>query len=486
MSRARSAAPSRLDPISGLPDRERFVQLLAAMPQPARADAIGALLLIGFDHFAEATNTLGPLAARDVIVECASRLEALSVPAANGIAPIVGRIGPETFAVACADFASVQDVHDLARRISAALTRPFITHGYELVCSCSIGMTLFESMPSDAARLIEQADRALYGVQHGAEQSPALYAPAAMPPRMASGTGATGDAGDAGDGGDAGHSDGYDAIAEHPRLAAQLRHALARRQFSLNLQPQLSLTDGRIVGYEFLLRWISPELGGVAPAAFLPILEQTGDIRQVGHWVLDNAAQMLAGLLREESQRAGRNSRHQPGVHAAVNLSVAQLLDPQLSDVVRDIAARHAVPTTRLVFEISEHTLHRANGAAQKAVEALHACGARVAVEDFGATAHSLDCLATFRPDQVKLDQAVVNAVTNTSDQTMLQRLVTAAHGAGVPVTATRVETAAQLDALRACRCDVIQGYLLSQPFPARWIDDTQDVIAERARDLMP
>ncbi|WP_343547282.1 GGDEF and EAL domain-containing protein [Ralstonia sp.] len=480
MSRARSAAPSRLDPISGLPDRERFVQLLAAMPQPARADAIGALLLIGFDHFAEATNTLGPLAARDVIVECASRLEALSVPAANGIAPIVGRIGPETFAIACADFASVQDVHDLARRISAALTRPFITHGYELVCSCSIGMTLFESMPSDAARLIEQADRALYGVQHGAEQSPALYAPAAMPPRTATGTG------DPGDGDDAGHSDGYDAIAEHPRLAAQLRHALARRQFSLNLQPQLSLTDGRIVGYEFLLRWISPELGGVAPAAFLPILEQTGDIRQVGHWVLDNAAQMLAGLLREESQRAGRNSRHQPGVHAAVNLSVAQLLDPQLSDVVRDIAARHAVPTTRLVFEISEHTLHRANGAAQKAVEALHACGARVAVEDFGATAHSLDCLATFRPDQVKLDQAVVNAVTNTSDQTMLQRLVTAAHGAGVPVTATRVETAAQLDALRACRCDVIQGYLLSQPFPARWIDDTQDVIAERARDLMP
>lgn len=480
MSRARSAAPSSLDPISGLPDRERFVQLLAALPQPARKDAIGALLLIGFDHFAEATNTLGPLAARDVIVECASRLEALSVPAATGIAPIVGRIGPETFAVACADFASAQDVHDLARRISAALTHPFITHGYELVCSCSIGMTLFESMPSDAARLIEQADRALYGVQHGAEQSPALYAPAAMPPRTAGGTSATGGTGDAG------HSDGYDAIAEHPRLAAQLRHALARRQFSLNLQPQLSLADGRIVGYEFLLRWISPELGGVAPAAFLPILEQTGDIRQVGHWVLDNAAQMLAGLLREESQRAGRNSRHQPGVHAAVNLSVAQLLDPQLSDVVRDIAARHAVPTTRLVFEISEHTLHRANGAAQKAVEALHACGARVAVEDFGATAHSLDCLATFRPDQVKLDQAVVNAVTNTSDHTMLQRLVTAAHDAGVPVTATRVETAAQLDALHACRCDIIQGYLLSQPFPARWIDDTQDVIAERARDLMP
>ncbi|MEE2975872.1 MAG: GGDEF and EAL domain-containing protein [Pseudomonadota bacterium] len=480
MSRARSAAPSSLDPISGLPDRERFVQLLAAMPRPTRQDAVGALLLIGFDHFAEATNTLGPLAAREVIVECASRLEALSVPAANGIAPIVGRIGPETFAVACADFVSAQDVHDLARRISAALTRPFITHGYELVCSCSIGMTLFESMPSDAARLIEQADRALYGVQQGAEQSPALYAPAAMPPRTGGITGATDDTGDAGS------SNGYDAIAEHPRLAAQLRHALARRQFSLNLQPQLSLTDGRIVGYEFLLRWISPELGGVAPADFLPILEQTGDIRQVGHWVLDNAAQMLAGLLREESQRAGRSSRHQPCVHAAVNLSVAQLLDPQLSDVVREIAARHAVPTTRLVFEISEHTLHRASGAAKKAVEALHACGARVAVEDFGATAHSLDCLATFRPDQVKLDQAVVNAVTNASDHTMLQRLVTAAHGAGVPVTATRVETAAQLDALRACRCDVIQGYLLSQPFPARWIDDTQDVIAERARDLMP
>jgi len=76
--------------------------------------------------------------------------------------------------------------------------------------------------------------------------------------------------------------------------------------------------------------------------------------------------------------------------------------------------------------------------------------------------------------------------VTNASDHAVLQRLVTAAHGAGVPVTATRVETAVQLHALRACRCDVIQGYLLSQPFPARWIDDTQDVIAERARDLMP
>jgi len=442
------------------------------MPQPARQDAIGALLLIGFDHFAEATTTLGPLAAHAVIVECAARLNALCTPAADGTAPIVGRVGSETFAVACADFASAQDVHDLARRISATLIRPFITHGYELVCSCSIGMTLFERMPSDAARLIEQADRALYGVQHGAEQSPALYAPAATPP-------CSGD--------DATPAGEDDAVARHPRLAAQLRHALARRQFSLNLQPQLSLTDGRIVGYEFLLRWISPELGGVAPADFLPILEQTGDIREVGRWVLDNAAQMLAGLLREESQRAGRKStRHQPGVHAAVNLSVAQLLDPQLSDVVRDIAARHAVPTARLVFEVSEHTLQRADGAAQKAVEALHACGARVAVEDFGATAHSLDCLATFRPDQVKLDQGVLSAIAGARDHEVLQRLVTAAHAAGVPVTATRVETAAQLHALRDCRCDVIQGYLLSQPFPARWIDDTQDVIAERARDLMP
>ena len=441
------------------------------MPQPARQGAIGALLLIGFDHFAEATTTLGPLAARAVIVECAGRLESLCAPAADGRAPIVGRVGPETFAVACADFASAQDVHDLARRISATLTRPFVAHGYELVCSCSIGMTLFESTPSDAARLIEQADRALYGVQHGAEQSPALYTPAATSPRSDTATAA----------------DARDAVAEHPRLAAQLRHALARRQFSLNLQPQLSLADGRIVGYEFLLRWISPELGGVAPADFLPILEQTGDIREVGHWVLDNAAQMLAGLLREESQRAGRNStRHQPGVHAAVNLSVAQLLDPQLSDVVRDIAVRHAVPTARLVFEVSEHALQRANGAAQKAVEALHACGARVAVEDFGATTHSLDYLQTFRPDQVKLDQAIVNAVAEPHDLGALQRLVTAAHAAGVPVTATRVETAAQLHALRDCRCDVIQGYLLSQPFPARWIDDTQDVIAERARDLMP
>lgn len=473
MSRATSVAPPGLDPISGLPDRERFVHLLAAMPSPARPGGLGALLLIGFDHFAEATTTLGPLAASAVLVECATRLKALCAPDAQGIAPIVGRVGQETFAIASAEFASVQAVHDLARRISTALTRPFIAQGYELVCSCSIGMTLFENTPADAARLIEQADRALYHVQHGREQSPALYAPAAMSPRA-----------------DEGHAPAAmanDAVAEHPRLAAQLRHALARRQFSLNLQPQLSLADGRIVGYEFLLRWISPELGGVAPADFLPILEQTGDIREVGRWVLDNAAQMLAGLQREESERAGRGgARHQSGVHAAVNLSITQLLDPHLDDVVRDIAARHAVPTNRLVFEVSEHTLHRANDAGQQAVEALHACGARVAVEDFGATPYSLDFLETFRPDQVKLDRGVVSAVADAADQGTLQRLVAAAHAAGVPVTATRVETAAQLQALRACRCDVIQGYLLSQPFPARWIDDTQGVIAERARDLMP
>ena len=475
MSRATSVAPSGLDPTSELPDRERFVQLLAAMPHAARpnaAPASGALLLIGLDHFAEATNTLGPLAARAVIVECAARLKALCTPDTDGNAPIVGRVGHETFAIASAEFASAQAVHDLARRISAALTRPFIAQGYELVCSCSIGMTLFESTPTDAARLIEQADRALYHVQHGGEQSPALYAPAAMPPR-ADGAAAT--------------DQTTDPAAEHPRLAAQLRHALARRQFSLNLQPQLSLADGRIVGYEFLLRWISPELGGVAPADFLPILEQTGDIREVGRWVLDNAAQMLAGLQREESERSGRGGqRHQSSVHAAVNLSVAQLLDPQLSNIVLDIAARHAVPTTRLVFEVSEHTLLRVNGAARQAIDALHACGARVAVEDFGATAHSLAGLETFRPDQVKLDRGVVSAVADAHHDGAFQELVAAAHAAGVPVTATRVETAAQLQALRACRCDVLQGYLLSQPFPARWIDDTQGVIAERARDLMP
>jgi len=466
MSRATSVAPSGLDPISGLPDRERFVQLLAAMPHAAQPDGTGALLLIGFDHFAEATTTLGPLAASAVIVECAARLKALCAPNPDVAAPLVGRVGHETFAVASAAFASAQEVHDLARRISAALTRPFIAHGYELVCSCSIGMTLFESTPANAAQLIEQADQALYHVQHGGEQSPALYAPAPATPQAA---------------------ETNDPVAERPRLAAQLRHALARRQFSLNLQPQLSLADGRIVGYEFLLRWISPELGGVAPADFLPILEQTGDIREVGRWVLDNAAQMLAGLQREESERAGRGgTRHQPGVHAAVNLSVAQLLDPQLSDVVRDIATRHAIPPARLVFEVSEHALQQAGSAARQAIEALHACGARVAVEDFGATAHSLDYLETFRPDQVKLDRGVVSAVAGARNHGALERLVAAAHAAGVPVAATRVETAAQLQALRACRCDVIQGYLLSQPFPARWIDDTQGVIAERARDLMP
>ncbi len=466
MSRARSVAPPGLDPVSGLPDRERFVQLLARTPHPVPSGGVGALLLIGFDHFAEAAASLRPLAARNVMVECASRLQALCPQAVDGAAPVVGRIGPETFAVASAAFASAQAVHDLARRISASLTRPFITAGYELVCSCSIGMTMFDGPPADAARLIEQADRALFHVQHGGEQSPAMYAPAAT-------AGAPGIA-----------ADTNDPVSEHPRLAAQLRHALARRQFSLNLQPQLSLVNGQIVGYEFLLRWISPELGGVAPADFLPILEQTGDIRKVGHWVLDNAAQMLAGLQREEAERAG--TARQPDLHAAVNLSDAQLLDPQLSEVVRDIAARHAVPTARLVFEVSEHTLLRAGAAARQAVDALHACGARVAVEDFGATAHSLDCLAQFRPDQVKLDRGVVGAVSGAGDDTALQRLVAAAHDAGVPVTATRVETAAQLQALRACRCDVIQGYLLSQPFPARWIDDTQGVIAERARDLMP
>ncbi|CAJ0705476.1 Phytochrome-like protein cph2 [Ralstonia mannitolilytica] len=470
MNRARSA-PLGLDPISGLPDRERFVQSLAAMPRPARRGAVGALLLIGFDHFAEATATLGPLAARAVIVECAARLQALCPPGAQG-APVVGRVGAETFGIASAEFDSAQDVHDLARRISAALARPFITHGYELVCSCSIGMTLFDSTPYDAARLIEQADRALYGVQHGRQQSPALY-----PPAVTAQPGSN----------DAAAPGRHDPMAERPRLAAHVRHALARRQFSLNLQPQLSLADGSIVGYEFLLRWISPELGGVPPADFLPILEQTGDIREVGRWVLDNAAQMLAGLQREESERASHSgARRQPEVHAAVNLSAAQLLDPQLSDVVRYIAARHAVPTGRLVFEISEHALQPGASAARDAVAALHACGARVAVEDFGATNYSLACLETFRPDQVKLDQAVVSAVANAGDHAALHHLVAAAHAAGVPVTATRVETAAQLDALRACRCDVLQGYLLSQPFPARWIDDTQDVIAERARDLLP
>ncbi len=475
MSRAPSVAPAGLDPISGLPDRERFIRWLAALPQPmqpAQPDGTGALLLIGFDHFAEATTTLGPLAARAILVECAARLKALCDSEADAKAPFVGRVGHETFAIASAEFSSAQAVHDLARRISAALTRPFIAHGYELVCSCSIGMTLFESTPADPARLIDQADRALYHVQHGGEQSPAVYAPAPSTPHADAPVSA---------------AEANDAVAERPRLAAQLRHALARRQFSLNLQPQLSLADGRIVGYEFLLRWISPELGGVAPADFLPILEQTGDIREVGRWVLDNAAQMLAGLQREEAERAGRaGAQHQPSVHAAVNLSVAQLLDPQLSDVVRDIAARHAVPTARIVFEVSEHTLQRANGAARQAIEALHACGARVAVEDFGATEYSLDCLEAFRPDQVKLHQGVVGAVADAHSHGMLQRLVAAAHAVGVPVTATRVETAAQLQALRACRCDVIQGYLLSQPFPARWIDDTQGVIAERARDLLP
>jgi EAL domain-containing protein (putative c-di-GMP-specific phosphodiesterase class I) len=259
---------------------------------------------------------------------------------------------------------------------------------------------------------------------------------------------------------------GAEPAPEQLSLIGDMRAALLGGahggEFLLAYQPKLDLRSGRIVAVEALLRWRHPQRGMVAPGSFIPFAEQTGFIREVTPWVLDAAIRQLACWRRGGPDDCGLD------IAVSVNLSALDLLDPLLAERLEALLERHAVPPSRLCLEITESALMDEPALALAHLNALAALGVKLSIDDYGVGQASLAYLKSLPVDELKLDRSFITAITESPrNAAIVQSTIMLSHALGLSVVAEGVETAEELDWLRANGCDVAQGYRIAKPIAA-------------------
>ena len=249
------------------------------------------------------------------------------------------------------------------------------------------------------------------------------------------------------------------AFVERIELAEQLSGAAERGELRLHFQPIVCVASGLVCGAEALVRWEHPERGLIGPDQFISLAEETGSISKIGCWVLDEACRALAGWV------AGNPDSAQLSV--SVNLSIAQLQDPELVPHVAEAAANCGLSPDHLHLEITESVLSTDPEAAARVLEELHSLGVVLAIDDFGTGNSSLTALRRFPFKVLKVDQSFVSGIgVRRDDETIVVATIGLAHGLGLTVVAEGVETEAQREFLVQHGCDALQGYLLGRPEP--------------------
>ncbi len=418
------------DPLTNLPNRlllrERLTRALSTVA--ARPMTL-ALLYLDLDHFKPVNDLLGHAAGDALLIQVASRLRA-ELRATDTLA----RIGGDEFIIV-ALFEDLDDVAHVARRIIAALTRPFELGTDQVEIGTSVGIAFYPKDGDSQEALMQAADTALYRAKHDKRGTYRFFEPA-MDERSRT----------------------------LQRLERDLRHAIQRDQMHLYYQPIVDCATGEVVGLEALLRWHHPEFGVVPPLEFIPVAEKTGLIASIGQWVIETACQAAAGW-------------DQPH-WIAVNVSPVQFRLSDLAGIVSDALLRTGLPADRLEIEITESILMDGPKRTGDILSALRDQGVRVALDDFGTGYSSLGYLQKFRFDKLKIDKSFIMQLGDQDDATIIVRAVVGlAHGLNLSVAAEGVETPRQLALVRELGCDQAQGYLLGRPVP----DGPTGSISERS-----
>jgi diguanylate cyclase (GGDEF)-like protein/PAS domain S-box-containing protein len=416
------------DPLTGLPNRPAFVDRLEQALQRTRRrknsrNKVGVLFM-DLDGFKTINDSLGHEAGDRFLVTVAERLK-------NRLRPedVLARFGGDEFAVLLEDVANVTEAIWVAQRIAEGLQEPLAVNSHQVSVSTSVGIALGSANTNDDPEgMLRKADAAMYQAK---EQGPGRYA--VFDPAM------------------------QERAQERLELEAELRKALERGEFLLYYQPEVSLRDGTIVGFEALLRWQHPQRGLLKPQAFMPLAEETDLIVPIGRWVLEEAC---GQAKRWEEERPCA-----PPATIEVNLSSRQLVRRGLTRTIEEVLTRADIEAHRLALDLTETTLIKASEDNAQALDALKKMGIRLHLDDFGTGYSSLSYLKRFPVDRVNVDKSFVKGLgENATDTALVRMSVDLCHTMGVEVLAEGVETSEQAALLRDMGCDMGQGYYFAQP----------------------
>ncbi|HET6963432.1 MAG TPA: EAL domain-containing protein, partial [Acidimicrobiales bacterium] len=410
------------DSLTGLANRRLLVERLEAALERSKSDQkVHSLIFVDVDRFKAINDSLGHGTGDGLLVAVGSRMRQ-----AVGNRGLVGRFGGDEFVILVEDVGDIEEAIEVARRICTAVEEPLVLpDGYEIVASLSVGIAMTEPGQS-ADDALRDADVAMYRAK-GRGGTYQVFDKELMGTRS----------------------------SERIHLEAALRKGIERGELELHYQPMVSVTDGRIVGAEALVRWRHPVDGLVAPDRFVPMAEETGLILPMGHFVLEEACRQIAEIRR----RLGRD------LPIAVNLSPRQF---QQSTLLTDVASaldRAGLESHLLKFEITETMVMDDMAGATEIMKKLNRLGVRLAIDDFGTGHSSLGYIKNFPVHEVKVDRLFVNNLASDPvDSAIVRAVVDLADAMGIQAVAEGVETQEQLEGLRRIGCHLAQGYLFARP----------------------
>ena len=424
------------DVLTELPNRSLCVQRLqmALAQAPITGEKV-AVLFIDLDRFKAINDTLGHHIGDGLLRSVAGRLTQ-----AVRSRDTVSRLGGDEFVVVMRDVAGRDDVQQLVeRRLIPLIRQSHPVQGHELNVSCSVGIAVYPGDGSDIDELMRRADAAMYEAKTTGRDMARFYSLETDQRALARQT-----------------------------MEQHLRRALERQELSLHYQPRLAAQGGRLLGVEALLRWNSPALGAVPPSEFIPIAEETGMIRAIGNWVLEQACEQWVRWQALHSSGARHAHAHPlADLSVSVNLSAVQLADPLLVSDIQALLLRTGMAAHRLELEITESQLMDNPHAAEQQLAALKALGVQLSIDDFGTGYSSLAYLKRFDIDRLKVDKSFVrDMLAIPADMAITRAIIALGHTLGLKIVAEGVEDLATAQVLGALGCEELQGYHFSRPLP--------------------
>jgi len=412
------------DELTDLPNRSVLLERLRqALRERGRAHGALALLLVDLDRFKAINDALGHDAGDEVLFETAARLRGCL-----GDRDTLARLNGDQFVALLPAREGDAAVNDVAQAMLRAVAEPYQVAGQTVFCTCSVGIAFAGDAQEEPAQLLQCADLAVHAAKRGGRNAAHAYS-----------------------------ADMVQRASDRMAMRNALHDAIQRGELHLHYQPQLDVRSQRICGVEALVRWRHPTLGPLAPADFIPLAEETGQIVALGEWVMARACE-------QHRQWLDRGLIDGP---VAVNVSVVQFRRAGFVDRVAEILARTGLPPGRLELELTESVMMERGECSFEALHRLRALGVRLSIDDFGTGFSSLGYLKRLPIDKIKIDRSFVRDITSDGDDAAITLgIIAMAHHLRMRVIAEGVETPAQLAYLRRHLCDEAQGFHVSAPLP--------------------
>lgn len=415
---------AHFDTLTNIPNRAMFVKSLEnALNRAKRNKTKLAVFFLDLDQFKVINDTLGHDIGDKLLIKVSKNL--LGIIRQNDM---LARIGGDEFNILIEDLDSAITAQEIAKKIIINMELPLVVNNHQINITSSIGISIYPDDGEDGVTLLKNADLAMYNAKESGRNRYQFFSKEL-------------------------------SIALHNRtfMLKKLKEALKNDELELFYQPKFSLIDGSVYAAEALIRWKNPELGFITPDKFIPLAEESGEIINIGAWVIERACRDFAAW----------NKLGLPITQVSVNVSNIQFAKGNLIEIIQNALKNSNISPKSLEIEMTESYIHEDSDKALEMLDNIRKLGVDLALDDFGTGYSSMSYLKRLPLSRLKIDKSFIDDIPHCNDDVEITKIIVAlAKVMNLAITAEGIETSEQLRFLKELGCDEGQGYIYSKPLP--------------------